>query len=332
MFRLANLQTQLQLYEGCGNMLGIVPLSLSNYPDNRDFNSDQELRAILAGWGWSTNSDSVMVLTGDPLKHEDQGYHFEMSVFEPRGNDNSGMAGGFSTMCGNGIRAVAAYTLSHLPNTQEVRVKTQSGVRVVEIINNEYKVNMGQLITSRKDLSRYINQNVFEPEDLFKVCAPEQLTQQGLDYINTISIGLTGNYNEDGDIDGEPHTVMMLDSNINQIKKLRELAVKLGPRITKNLTVFPQEVNANFVIITEVNDKSKTIEALIVTHERNLGDDPEHSVTEACGTGATVTGGLILRQLNKPDYQVRLTSRGEVLTINQQGEELFMTGPANPVS
>ena len=32
------------------------------------------------------------------------------------------------------------------------------------------------------------------------------------------------------------------------------------------------------------------------THERNLGDDPNHCVTASCGTGSTVAGAVVMKK------------------------------------
>src|SRR5665647_1466893 len=94
---LEKLRDEYRLYEGCGNMLGIVPLSLAGYPEGTDYRDDQTLRTELKRFGNLIHSDSVMVLTGNPKAVKEQGYHFKMSVFEPSGSDESGFDGGVST-------------------------------------------------------------------------------------------------------------------------------------------------------------------------------------------------------------------------------------------
>src|SRR4051812_1490882 len=86
-----NLFHKVRVYEGCHNMIGIVPLTLAGYPELRNFKRDGELRALLEVWGKMIHSDSVMVLKGDPTKLKEQGYHFEMTVFEPNGSPKSNL-------------------------------------------------------------------------------------------------------------------------------------------------------------------------------------------------------------------------------------------------
>src|SRR3990167_8039536 len=117
---LVSITQNLHVFEGCQNILGVVPLTLAGYQESDQWKKDPKLRRLLTDWGKRIMSDSVMVLTGDPLKAEEQGYHVRMEVFEPSGDDGSGLGGGISTMCGNGVRAVAAYVMEFLPDLDKV--------------------------------------------------------------------------------------------------------------------------------------------------------------------------------------------------------------------
>ncbi|MBI2021993.1 hypothetical protein HYS93_03925 [Candidatus Daviesbacteria bacterium] len=337
-----NLQQNLRLYEGCGNMIGIVPLTLAGYPEDADFRQDRELRRFLAQWGREIRSDSVCVLTGNPVDHALQGYHFNMTVFEPSGDANDGLEGGLSTMCGNGVRAVAAFIRTFDPTVQEARIMTDSGLRRVGIRGDLYSVDMGELTTARDDLRRYISADGVIGTDSNGRYIDSPVAEpiaRALDRFHPVkgwkrswSIGLTGDRNPDGDIDGEPHLVMEItDASYREPVVLGSLAESMGPDITKKGVYFPFEMNANFYSLRGFSDR--VLEIVLATHERNLGDDPHHSVTAACGTGSTVVGGLLLTRY--PDLDtVRVINRGGVLEITRKpgtANELIMTGPANEV-
>lgn len=331
----------LKLYEGCGNMIGIVPLTLAGYPEDTDFRKDRELRRFLAQWGREIRSDSVCVLTGNPVDRALQGYHFKMTVFEPFGDAGDGLEGGLSTMCGNGVRAVAAFIRTFDLMTQEARILTDSGLRVVGIKGDLYSVDMGELTTAKVDLQRYISDGRIGT-DLHSQYIDSPVAEpiaQALDRFHPVegwerrwSIGLTGDRNPDGDIDGEPHLVMEIaDASFREPVVLGSLAESMGFIITKERFYFPSEMNTNFYSLRGSSDR--VLEIALATHERNLGDDPHHSVTAACGTGSTVVGGLLLAR--HPDVDmVRVINRGGVLEITRKADtinQLIMTGPAKEV-
>jgi diaminopimelate epimerase len=329
------LKPYLELYEACGNMLGIVPLTEAGYSDDFDFQTNPELRKFLSDWGKEIHSDSVMVLTGTPENFDEQGYHVMMYVFEPSGSDNSGMAGGISTMCGNGVRAVAAYVRDRIsPKAKGAKIMTMSGLRTIEWDKDMYAVDMGTMTNKPEDLSQYVNTNVVQTNldgIYLNSPIPDQIIEKLSSFTsaNTWSIGLNGDYDVNGNIDGEPHVVINVPkTEINNINQLRKLAVKAGPIITKNLNIFPKEINVNFIVEGE-SDKNLVI--YNCTHERNLGDDPDHSVTAACGTGSTVAGGVTkIAHNNERDLSVAVHCTGGDMEIISQGKDgLIMKGPAN---
>lgn len=329
------LADNMHLFEGCGNMLGIVSLTEAGFSPDYDFREDASLREFLANWGREINSDSVMILRGVPENHLEQGYHVMMQVFEPNGTDDNGLAGGVSTMCGNGVRAVAAYIREKMLDVEEVKIMTESGLRTIDIENELYTVNMGNLAIESSDLSRYVNADHVTPgeDGRFRNSPiPNEIASQLVDYLESSnwSIGLTGTAGENGRIDGEPHVVISLNADkVKSIAQLRSLAVKYGPIITKNQELFPEEINVNFVVRTL--DSNGNLSILNCTHERNLGDDPDHSVTAACGTGSTVAGALVL--LEQPSLEsVLVINTGGDLLIGRDGDEYLMKGPAERVN
>lgn len=338
---LNQLDQLVRVYEGAGNILGIVPLTTAGYPRDWDFRQDAALRAYLARWGRQIHSDSVMVLVGDPTKRAEQGYHTFMYVFEPNGSDDSGMAGGVSTMCGNGIRAVAAYIREQDPSAERAEIMAMSGLRPVEFVDDLYAVQMGTFVQGEADLAKYIRPKQLDTVDgeYFQAPVPASMVTALADVgVNAErwSIGLNGDRDAQQQIDGEPHLVIEVPlAQAPTIEALRALAVQAGPIITKNRQLFPAEINANFIVIQGQNPADGKIHILIATHERNLGDDADHSVTAACGTGSTVSGGVVLRRYapEKADQVIVVHNTGGDLEISRNPaapEQLVMVGPAQP--
>lgn len=327
------LAQRLEVFDGCGNVLGVVPLTEADYPDASDFREDPELRGFLQRWGREIGSDSVMVLTGHPGRVDELGYHYAMFVFEPNGEDLMGLPGGISTMCGNGVRAVAAFLRQRYPIAVDARIMTLSGIRIVEFDEDLFTVDMGKLTFNAADLETYVDSSqafVDGKGRYLDVPIPESIVKQlsPITSAKSWSIGLTGD-RINGRIDGEPHVVIEIPANeASDLVALRKIAVGVGPIITKNSRLFPKEINVNLIIQAGSNeDKKMTI--LNCTHERNLGNDAEHSVTQACGTGSTVAAGFIMEK-NSGLHQVEVKCLGGNLTILKKSgsESLFMKGPA----
>lgn len=339
----ANLADNLHVFEGCHNMLGVVPLTRAGYDgDKESWIKDERLRRRLVEWGIQINSDSVMVLTGDPLKADQQGYHVTMDVLEPRGGDGSDL-GGLSTMCGNGVRAVAAYVKEFLPDIQEVTAMTRSGLRKIKIEKGSsgedlFVVDMGEFSDKSDDLARYVKVDRVSPDSDGKYLdseIPEEIRNklEGIVDVSNWSIGINGDRNGDGKMDGEPHLVVEVPrSRVRDIGDLRRIAVAAGPIITKRLDLFPGEMNANFVVLDGVDEEGRFV-IWNCTHERNLGDDADHSVTAACGTGSTVAGGLMFEKyVQDPTQIVLVKCTGGDLEIAKNGTtSLLMKGPAQRV-
>ncbi|MBN1263468.1 MAG: hypothetical protein JW991_03885 [Candidatus Pacebacteria bacterium] len=326
------------LYEGCGNRLLIAPLAEEFW--STDFLANAQLRQALAQAGQEQRVDSIMVLTGHPEERESQGYDCTMDVFEPAGNDGSGMAGSWSTMCGNGVRAVARYLMDTGQISQEknpYRIATRSGIRAIEVLPGDlFRVRMGEFAFSPRDLSRYLNPEAIGldlTESIVALPLPAFLNEAGINQlgVNAWSMGLHGDRENGSQIDGEPHVVLLLPpSSAMTMPQLVQTAQEWGPRVTKATDFFPQEVNCNFVIVQEVNQGEKKMRVIACTHERGLGDDPAHSVTQACGTGATAIGSTMFLTRNLSDeWEVEVQMPGGSLFIRRENEQYFMVGPAN---
>ncbi|OGE26148.1 hypothetical protein A3C26_01320 [Candidatus Daviesbacteria bacterium RIFCSPHIGHO2_02_FULL_39_12] len=317
------------LYQACQNKFLIFELK-----ENLDWQNNRNLRNTFTRLGKKNNVDSVLVLKGNPRRFYQQGYHYEMYVFEPKGGSNNGLAGGISTMCGNGVRAVAAFIQKQFPDTVEARIMTLSGLRTVEIDGSLYTVHMGEFTYHAEDLSKYVNTTLVlsnKDGNFLDSPIPESILKDLSRFTNstTWSIGLNGN-REGKSIDGEPHVVLEVPGNQGDIEQLRKLAVETGPIITKNLTCFPKEINANFIFIGKENGES--VEIMNCTHERNLGNDAYHSVTPACGTGSTVAGGFMLERYPRArSVLVHCTGGDLIISKSRSGQELLLKGPAEEV-
>lgn len=317
------------LYQACQNKFLIFELK-----ENLDWQNNRNLRNTFTRLGKKNNVDSVLVLTGNPRRFYQQGYHYEMYVFEPEGKSENGLAGGISTMCGNGVRALAAYIEKKIPGTKEVKVQTMSGLRTVRIEVGQYVVDMGEFTDKARDLVRYVNTELVLPNEdgNFYNSSISEIILKDLSRLVDVknwSIGLNGN--RDGEsIDGEPNVVLEVPSRqVENINQLRRLAIEAGPIITKNLTCFPEEINANFMLVSKEN--GGTIKIMNCTHERNLGDDPNHSTTPACGTGSTVAGGFILKRYPKANSVIVHCTGGDMVISRGKNHTLFLKGPAEEV-
>ncbi|EKD87601.1 MAG: hypothetical protein ACD_36C00005G0001, partial [uncultured bacterium] len=209
---LSNQILNIRFYEGCGNRLLIVHMQ-------KDFSMlDARLRNQLQRLGLEQKADSVLVLTGDPQQSLIQGYHVTMDVFEPRGVDiqHPKLAGSWSTMCGNGIRAVAKYLID--TSNLACYIRTRSGIRITTVLpHNQFRVCMGKLTTRKEHLQKYVRNFHFS-----------ELIENRIRHAE-VFVGLNGNPDLDGAIDGEPHMVVFLPNHQNiTLKALQKLAEKLG--------------------------------------------------------------------------------------------------------
>jgi len=149
------------------------------------------------------------------------------------------------------------------------------------------------------------------------------------------SIGLNGDADTEGNVDGEPHIMIEVPSDqAPDLSTLRKLAVDAGPIVTKALSYFPREINLNFVVVQGMDPVDGKVHVLNCTHERNLGNDPDHSVTAACGTGSTVSSGTLLRKYfpDELDKVVVVHCTGGDLEISRDPKDprrMIMKGPAS---
>jgi diaminopimelate epimerase len=308
-------------YVANGNKLGVV--LLQDTFASTEFRQNAQLCQWLASWGQRLGVDSVMVM------RRYGSVEIAADVFEPWGQAASSLLGSWSTMCGNGMMAATLFYEEHiaaLGRNQSLSIQTASGVRTVtKLARGCYSVCMGSFTHMGHDLSAYVRLED-QPEEYLQSRVPSSLTASFSDYW---SIGLSGD-RVSGTINGEPHVVLInkCSNGISQ-HSLRRIAMREGPRITKNRRLFPQEINANFVVVEQPYSKEHGLSVLACTHERGLGNSPDRSVTGACGTGATAIGATLYRLYNLPDdCLVRIAMPAGNLRVYRRHRQFYLVGSA----
>lgn len=265
-------------YQGCGNDFILKDeMSGARTPD-RD-------RSEMAKFLWNRNfwvgADGVLFVEEAP------GVDGSMRLFEPAGNE--------ADMCGNGLRCVAAFLMDKT-GKDEVDILTGDGVKRVRRDEHGYRVDMGEVRTSRKDLAEYVA-DVGLPGDSM------------LDFRVDTGKGI-----ESGSIvdTGEPHIVLFTES-LGSVS-----LTEVGERVNADRRRFPKNVNVNYAQVTGPHGIS------IRTYERGVFNE-----TLACGTGATACAcvSLMLQKVEPGPVDVR--TRGGMMKIDLEPDgRAFMTGPA----
>lgn len=294
-----------RFYNACGNRFLVISLK-----ENVEFSKNISLRKDLIKFSLRQKIDSVLILQGDPKRVAVQGYHCKMDVFEPRSNT-------FSTMCGNGIRAVCSYWRDQgfiLEDNRAFLIQTKSGIRKVYYIgNNIFKAEMGELTTRGKDTKRYAtikNLDVFK--NIVDVIFVKAKKRQIPAKIDNVILGLTGNY-KNGKINGEPHLVFFINQAVG-LKELKNYTTLLGMFFTRCKALFPFEINTS--VVSYHDDFTA-----ICTYERGV-----YYVTKSCGTAATVAGGYILQQRKKD--QITIATLGGTLKVEKNNKTFYLVGEA----
>lgn len=307
-------------YSAAGNIVGVA-----YYPRLfavQQFVSDSKLRKHLKALAVQNDCDSVMVL----VKTTGSNPLLTTIVFEPNSSDEYGT---FSAMCGNGVRGVAAYAHEFLRFTDwPLLVGTQSGLLEIEKLSvRAYRVLMGNIVTDKTALLTYVNPAYFpESPKLTDVSIPPRLLCE-LSLLRfgsggaLCSIGFSTTDINTDKMDGEPHMVIELDGLFARtIQELKKIAQTYGPIICTDRKIFPREINVNFM----VPHPDEPASFLICTFERNLGDNPQKSVTQACGTGCTFAGTEFMRKSGL--RKVTAQCLGGKLVVERSNDVLYMSG------
>lgn len=269
-------------YHGCGNDFIIVD-ELDREIVQEEFKSLFSMKVCRRRF--SIGADDVLFIVPSTC-----GAHGFMRVFEPDGTE--------AEMCGNGLRCVASY-LSEKFGLNKLNIETKSGVLSVEKVEDEwFKVNMGKLKKTFKDLKKYVHLNFSDDEELIakKIRFPI-LGDVELSIVNT----------------GVAHVVIFID-NVDKV----DLNI-YAEAISKNKIIFPEGICVNVVEV--LNNHSIKVR----TYESGVWDE-----TYACGTGSTASAAVAYLLGKVKSRNIDVYVRGGLLKIIV-GDPLYLIGPAEKV-
>lgn len=267
-------------YHGCGNDFIIIDET------ERQIIPDKlkgKVSSIVCKRRFSIGADDVLYLV--PSNKADA----QMKIFEPDGTE--------ANMCGNGIRCAAKYLCEKIGKNQ-VKIETRAGVKLIEKIGEEFKVNMGQLLKNYGELKEFVKMNFKEDEELID-------KQIKFPLIGEIKVSIVST--------GEPHIVIFVED----VEK--EDIEKYAKVIARNRQIFPKGITVNLVQI--LNEKHLKIR----TYERGVWGE-----TLACGTGATASAAVAYLLNKVKEKEVYIEARGGKLKIIID-KNLYMIGPAQKV-
>jgi diaminopimelate epimerase len=268
-------------YHGCGN--DFIIKDETEGPVTPD-SERSRVAKVLTDRHFEVGADGVIFV------ERAEGVDASMRLFEPAGNE--------ADMCGNGIRCVAAF-LSGKLGKPEVAILTRDGVKRIVRVGDNYRVDMGVVRTSRKDLAKYVSDKGASDDSMLSF----DLAFQGRSVQGSIVNS------------GEPHIVLRTESVTN------EDIVAVGKAVNDDRVRFPHGVNVNFVEVVDPH------EIKVRTYERGVYDE-----TLACGTGATacVAVSVMLGWVRQgPVYVVTKGGRMQI-ELREDGTAL-MLGPAQRV-
>ncbi len=300
-------------YIACGNRVLIH--HLDTMQDLETLRSRKSDLSALAKIGIKNKADSIMVVTGNPANNTQSGYNLTMDVFEPQafflnGNDNA-----WSTMCGNGIRAVAQYLEDYYQFGSHCIIRTPAGDQTIERSQNGWKVDMGNFYNSEIHLQSYVIK-IPTRQDIQDLVNSRHIDAQpyiGFHAQPTVKTP-----------DGEPHLVLFHNS-AKALQDVKTQADILGPILTTYVDWFPLEINTNIASIQNVDVDLRRIDVLLATYERNI-----YYVTQACGTGSTVVAASIMDRLQLQGvWTIHVHNLGGELIVETNTEGTYrLSGPA----
>jgi len=268
-------------YQGCGNDFLILDETSGRKTSAR---TRSRLARQLTDRHFQVGADGLMFL------ERAEGFVCSMRLFEPAGNE--------AEMCGNGIRCIAAYMMERT-GTEEVEILTRDGPKHISTVGKEYRVEMGQIRTKRRDLKPYITDRGAPGDSMMSMA----FDVDGKTYRGSIVNS------------GEPHIII----RTRDLDSANMLAV--GESMNANRKRFPKGVNVNFIQTTGRHSIK------IRTYERGVYDE-----TLACGTGATACAAAALMLGWVERGQVKVRTKGGLLRIDMDSDKrAFMTGPAQKV-
>jgi diaminopimelate epimerase len=225
------------------------------------------------------------------LPPRNTGAHCRMRMFNADGSE--------AEMCGNAIRCLAKLVYER-GKIVEKHMKVETGAGLLDL---ELEIDRGKVKTVRVDMGppRFAPEETGVHLDSERIIEHPFTVEDRVFKINCVSMG-------------NPHTVIFLDEPVESFPVQR-----YGPAI-ENHPLFSRRTNVEFVNVRGQNSLRQR------TWERGSGE------TLACGTGASAAAvASIITGRAKPG-KVEVMLNGGLLSLHwQEGENVFMTGPAEEV-
>jgi len=199
----------------------------------------------------------------------------KMRICEPDGSEAS--------MCGNGIRCVAAYLYKN-EGKEQVKIETLAGIYTVSKEDSLFKVKFGSM--------RSINGFVNPPSE--RKILKKKIMNMDFTVVSP----------------GEPHAVTI-------VKDINEVHIEDSIKIAKDLKIFPQGINVDYVQLCGDH-------ICVRTFERGVWGE-----TLACGTGAVSSAFVAKDLIGKNSIPVKM--KGGELIVEFKDNEIFLLGKARLV-
>lgn len=203
--------------------------------------------------------------------------------------------GSIGEMCGNGIRCLALFAREEgLTTSEELKVETRAGIKVVWAEESGVRVDMGAPIFSARSIPVIAGDQ--DPLHLKVQPGP------GFDEVEILCLSM-----------GNPHAVMFVDD------PAEAPVLTLGPAL-ETAPEFPNKTNVEFARVDSPTHVTMRV------WERGSGE------TLACGTGACAVA-VASRLVGGTEEEVTVSLPGGDLQVEWAGsleEEapVYMTGPA----
>lgn len=261
---------------GCGNDYIYINCFEQNIDD------PSKLSCLLSDRRHSIGGDGIILICPSNVAEA------KMRIFNKDGSEGK--------MCGNGIRCVAKYLLDSkmIKNKNGIKIETLSGIKELDIIEDDQNEAMVKVNMGRADLSSKSIPMIFEKDRVIN----EPITLN--DEIYNITCVSMGN----------PHAVIFCDEVYSA--KVKEIGSKLSSH-----RIFPEGVNAEFVSIVDKNNITMRV------WERGSGE------TLACGSGACASVvAAVENGFCSKNEDITVHLRGGKLVVNYSDEKVFLTGNA----
>lgn len=261
---------------GCGNDYIYINCFEQNIDD------PSKLSCLLSDRRHSIGGDGIILICPSNVAEA------KMRIFNKDGSEGK--------MCGNGIRCVAKYLLDSkmIKNKNGIKIETLSGIKELDIIEDDQNEAMVKVNMGRADLSSKSIPMIFEKDKVIN----EPITLN--DEIYNITCVSMGN----------PHAVIFCDEVYSA--KVKEIGSKLSSH-----RIFPEGVNVEFVSFVDKNNITMRV------WERGSGE------TLACGSGACASVvAAVENGFCSKNEDITVHLRGGKLVVNYSDEKVFLTGNA----